>query len=115
MNDRLKILTGIAGLGVALMIALSSCGQQNSPAPGGAADDGKIKIGLSFDSLLVERWQKDRDIFVAEAERLGAECVFLSADGDAKKQNDQRSLPVQCRERLSVHHQSCCPDQRDRS
>jgi D-xylose transport system substrate-binding protein len=48
-----------------------------------------ITIGISFDSLTVERWQKDREIFVAEAERLGADCVFLSADGDAKKQNEQ--------------------------
>jgi D-xylose transport system substrate-binding protein len=52
-------------------------------------DRNQITIGISFDSLTVERWQKDRDIFVAEAERLGAKCIFLSADGDAKKQNEQ--------------------------
>ena len=49
----------------------------------------KIIIGLSFDSLLTERWQKDRDIFIAEADKLGAECIFLSADGDSRKQNEQ--------------------------
>ncbi len=49
----------------------------------------KIKIGLSMDSLRVERWRKDRDIFKERAEKLGAEVIVQSADGDARKQNDQ--------------------------
>lgn len=49
----------------------------------------KIKIGLSMDSLRVERWQKDRDIFKAEAEKLGAEVIVQSADGDERKQYEQ--------------------------
>jgi D-xylose transport system substrate-binding protein len=70
----------LAGLGF-----VSAC----SKGPRQEAAKSKPRIGISFDSLLIERWQKDRDIFVAEAEKLGAECVFLSADGDAKKQNEQ--------------------------
>lgn len=49
----------------------------------------KIKIGLSMDSLRVERWRKDRDIFIAEAEKLGAEVIVQSADGDERRQNQQ--------------------------
>ncbi len=49
----------------------------------------KIKIGLSMDSLRVERWQKDRDIFTAAAEKLGAEVIVQSADGDERRQNEQ--------------------------
>lgn len=49
----------------------------------------KIKIGLSMDSLRVERWQKDRDIFKTEAEKLGAEVIVQSADGDERRQNAQ--------------------------
>ncbi len=49
----------------------------------------RIKIGLSMDSLRVERWQKDRDTFKSRAEKLGAEVIVQSADGDARKQNDQ--------------------------
>ena len=37
----------------------------------------------------MERWQKDRDIFTAEAERLGAEVIVQSADGDERRQNEQ--------------------------
>lgn len=51
--------------------------------------DKKIKIGLSMDSLRVERWQKDRDIFKAEAEKLGAKVIVQSADEDPLKQNEQ--------------------------
>lgn len=58
---------------------ISGCGDQSK----------KIKIGLSMDSLRVERWQKDRDIFKARAEELGAEVIVQSADGDARRQNDQ--------------------------
>tara|TARA_B100001013_G_scaffold306201_1_gene209249 strand:+ start:217 stop:378 length:162 start_codon:yes stop_codon:yes gene_type:complete len=42
-----------------------------------------------MDSLRVERWQKDRDTFKSRAEKLGAEVIVQSADGDARKQNDQ--------------------------
>jgi D-xylose transport system substrate-binding protein len=78
-----------AALGVACVIALSGCGKAGDAGADASADDGQITIGLSFDSLLIERWQKDKEIFIAEAEKLGAKCVFLSADGDAMKQNDQ--------------------------
>jgi D-xylose transport system substrate-binding protein len=79
------------------ILAFAGCGRSPEAVSdaAAAATDGEapashvVKIGMSFDSLLVERWQKDRDLFMAEAGKLGAECVFLSADGDAKKQNEQ--------------------------
>ena len=42
---------------------------------------GPIRIGMSFDSLQLERWQHDRDAFVARAKELGAEVSVQSADG----------------------------------
>ena len=48
-----------------------------------------VKIGLSMDSLRVERWRKDRDIFTKRAEALGAEVIVQHADGDARRQNEQ--------------------------
>lgn len=42
-----------------------------------------------MDSLRVERWRKDRDIFMAEAKKLGAEVIVQSADGDERRQNQQ--------------------------
>ena len=39
----------------------------------------EVKIGMAIDDLRLERWQKDRDIFVKKAESLGAE-VFVQSD-----------------------------------
>ncbi len=49
----------------------------------------KIKIGLSLDTLKEERWQRDRDIFVARAHELGAEVLVQTASGNDSLQNSQ--------------------------
>ncbi len=46
----------------------------------------KPRIGLSLDTLKEERWQRDRDTFVAKAQALGAEVVVLSANSDDVQQ-----------------------------
>lgn len=48
-----------------------------------------IKIGLSLDSLVVERWQTDRDIFVAKVKQLGGDVIVQSANNDTVDQIDQ--------------------------
>ena len=74
------------------LVMLFGCADPSAPKKSEKADTTvtqKIKIGLSMDSLRVERWQKDRDIFTAEAEKLGAEVIVQSADGDERRQNEQ--------------------------
>lgn len=44
-------------------------------------------IGLSLDTLKEERWQRDRDLFVAEAEKLGATVIVQAANSDDTRQN----------------------------
>lgn len=46
-------------------------------------------IGLSFDSFVIERWTRDRDVFVSTANELGAEVNVQSAGGDAATQISQ--------------------------
>ncbi len=46
----------------------------------------KPRIGLSLDTLKEERWQRDRDTFVAKGQALGAEVVVLSANSDDVQQ-----------------------------
>lgn len=50
---------------------------------------GKVRIGLSMDTLKKERWQKDRDIFVKRAEEMGAEVLVQAADGKDETQIKQ--------------------------
>ena len=45
-----------------------------------------VLIGLSFDSFVIERWTRDRDVFVSTANNLGAEVNVQSAGGDVEKQ-----------------------------
>ena len=48
--------------------------------------DDKIQIGMSFDSFVIERWQRDRDVFVSTAKELGAEVNVQNANGDIEEQ-----------------------------
>lgn len=41
-----------------------------------------MRIGFSMDSLQLERWQRDRDLFVQRAKELGVEVLVQSADGN---------------------------------
>lgn len=54
-----------------------------------STNDSQIKIGLSMDSLVVERWQTDRDIFVAKAKQLGANVLVQKANNDTQEQITQ--------------------------
>ncbi len=49
-------------------------------------DDGVIKIGFMTDTMTVERWARDRDIFVKKAEELGATVTVQNAYEDSERQ-----------------------------
>lgn len=86
--------SGAAAFLLALMVALAACGggtgsggtDASSAAGGKGKDDGRIRIGLSLDTLQEERWQRDRDLFKAAAEALGAEVDVQAANSDDAKQ-----------------------------
>ena len=44
---------------------------------------------MTFDTFVVERWQRDRDVFVSTAKELGAEVIVQTAHGDVHKQISQ--------------------------
>ena len=53
----------------------------------------KPVIGLSLDTLKEERWQRDRDTFIAEAKKLGATVIVQAANSDDTRQvRDVESL-----------------------
>lgn len=59
---------------------------ENSSFSSYTSDIGKIQIGCSFDSFILERWQRDRDVFVAAATELGAEVNVQNANGSMSEQ-----------------------------
>lgn len=62
---------------------------QNVVANNSPAKTGKVRIGFLLDTLQQERWQKDRDIFIAKAEALGAEVLLQTADNSDERQLKQ--------------------------
>ncbi len=49
-------------------------------------EEDKMQIGMSFDSFVIERWLRDRDVFVSTAKELGAEVNVQNANGDIEEQ-----------------------------
>ncbi len=49
----------------------------------------KITIGFSIDTLAIERWQRDLDIFINTAKELGAEVIVQNAGSSIEEQNRQ--------------------------
>lgn len=52
-------------------------------------EEDTVVIGFLMDTLNEERWQKDRDIFVAEVEKQGAKVLVQAANGSDEKQLSQ--------------------------
>ncbi|MDH3251237.1 MAG: D-xylose ABC transporter substrate-binding protein [Ignavibacteria bacterium] len=73
----LRILTSAVLL---ILFLVPGCSQPDKK------DGGKPLIGLAMETLKEERWQRDRDFFVAAAERLGADVIVQSANGDDARQ-----------------------------
>lgn len=67
--------------------------QEDEPAEGKAQGtesvSSSVSIGMSFDSFVIERWIRDRDVFVSTARELGAEVNVQNANGDVKEQISQ--------------------------
>lgn len=69
---------------------LTGCGgKETIPDNSKHVEDDKIEIGMSFDSFVIERWQRDRDVFVSTAKELGATVNVQNANGDVAKQIEQ--------------------------
>lgn len=72
----------------------STTARGSTSAEGIVGEGAKIKIGFSMDTLLEERWRKDRDLFKAAVEALGAEVVIQAANGDDAKQISQAEMMI---------------------
>ncbi len=74
---------------VILVLSSTGCTKKQEEDQDIGLVEKKIQIGLSFDSFVIERWQRDRDVFVSTAQGLGAEVNVQNANGDVKEQISQ--------------------------
>ncbi|MBQ6318516.1 MAG: substrate-binding domain-containing protein [Lachnospiraceae bacterium] len=85
--DYRRTLIAIAALIVLGLTGCASATPKNAPQP--EQKDDSIQIGLSIDSLLIERWSRERDLFVSKAQELGAEVNVQNANGEVEEQIKQ--------------------------
>lgn len=83
------LLFGFLAVGLVMLLGCADPSPEKKSEKTDTTATQKIKIGLSIATLRQERWQKDRDIFTAEAEKLGAEVIVQSANDDERRQNEQ--------------------------
>ncbi len=75
---------------IMMLVLTAGCGEAEvSGETVSEAETESITIGVSFDSFIIERWQRDRDIFVQTAKDLGAEVNVQNANGDIEEQKNQ--------------------------
>lgn len=80
----------LPGAALCALLLLSGCAKrQAQPETGDPAQEEQLQIGLSFDSFVIERWLRDRDVFVSTAEELGASVNVQNANGDVQEQIEQ--------------------------
>lgn len=93
MIGRKKRLTRALSLLFAAALVLTACSSGTSAGENSTAkrEEGipDIHIGITFDTFVLERWTRDRDVFVDTARKLGASVDVQTANGDVEKQREQ--------------------------
>jgi D-xylose transport system substrate-binding protein len=78
---RRRLPRGFCALALFALVAFAGCHRGQEEGRRQALAGRAVRIGLSLDSLQLERWQHDRDAFVARARQQGAEVFVQSANG----------------------------------
>ena len=71
------------------VLLFAGCGESMEKEQEEVEEEDGISIGISFDSFLIERWERDRDVFVSTAKEAGAEVNVQNANGDVDIQIEQ--------------------------
>lgn len=74
-----------AAMTVVSLLLSAGCGSNSEPGSEPMHQD-KIQIGMIFDNFIMERWQRDRDVFVSTAKELGAEVNVQNANSSVDEQ-----------------------------
>jgi D-xylose transport system substrate-binding protein len=82
---KLMMLIAISAFNI---IALSGC-KVDTKEIGNTKQEEEIVVGFSMGTLLEDRWIRDRDIFMAEAEQNGIRVIVNNANNDSDLQYEQ--------------------------
>lgn len=91
-----KIAAIMMTVSLLALIFLSGCARTSTEAlPEKAPEEERPQIGMCFDSFIIERWQRDRDVFVSRCKELGADVNVQNANGDIETQKEQIEYFIQ--------------------
>ncbi len=79
----------VIGVLLSVLLSLTGCNQKDEDTKDTDVKENKIQIGLSFVSYVIERWTRDREVFVSTAQDLGAEVNVQNANGEIEEQISQ--------------------------
>jgi len=87
----MKKLTGIVSMVLlsAMLISCSAKQTKNSERKNTENKSEKITVGFSIDTLAIERWQRDLDVFINKLKELGADVIVQNAGNSVEEQNRQ--------------------------
>lgn len=68
---------------------LVGCSAKSQGAKTDRSEEKQLKIGFAIDTLVLERWTRDRDVFTAVAQELGAQVDVQNANNNLEKQKKQ--------------------------
>lgn len=90
MSGKNRLFHVVMALMLSASLLATSCGRPaEEKAEPVKPDKDKIVIGFAMDTLVHERWLRDRDIFVAKANELGADVILQIAYSDSREQEKQ--------------------------
>ena len=90
MDMRTRLRAALAA--ALLLILMTGCGAEPKASPDTQEDC--LQIGMLFDNFVMERWERDRDVFVSAARELGAEVNVQNANGSVEEQSALRGIPA---------------------
>lgn len=77
-------------IAIVLVCLLAGCGREERQAQESVqGQEDQLRIGMSFDSFVIERWIRDRDFFTLTAKNLGADVNVQVANGEVEEQISQ--------------------------
>jgi D-xylose transport system substrate-binding protein len=88
-----KFFRNLLIIGVILPLCLSCQKKKASVSvrqPSAKANvNDRLTIGFSIDTLAIERWQRDMDVFINKAKEMGADVIVQNAGNNIDEQNRQ--------------------------
>ena len=90
--SRCRIKLGMTAILCLTLLLAVSCKKQESTSTvkQSSPDPAKpITIGFSIDTLAIERWQRDLDVFINKVKEMGADVIVQNAGNNIEEQNRQ--------------------------